>query len=121
MNISIPPRRVRNAAFLVVTLCFFRIPMGPGPQSAFAQQVAYDIAFPNAVHNEAEITATFSGVPTDTLEVRMSRTSPGRYALHEFAKNIYDVREVVPYEEAGKTVTGEMKQLRAEWLGSHAR
>ena len=116
MNISIPPRRVRNAAFLVATLCFFRIPMGLGPQSAFAQQVAYDIAFPNAVHNEAEITATFSGVPTDTLEVRMSRTSPGRYALHEFAKNIYDVRIT---DGAGDTLRATRPNLH-EWdVGGH--
>ncbi len=34
----------------------------------------------------------FSGVPEGALQVRMSRSSPGRYALHEFAKNIYNVR-----------------------------
>ena len=26
-----------------------------------------------------------------TLELRMSRSSPGRYSLHDFAKNVYDV------------------------------
>src|SRR5205085_12223123 len=25
------------------------------------------------------------------LELRMSRSSPGRYSLHDFAKNVYDV------------------------------
>ena len=25
------------------------------------------------------------------LELRMSRASPGRYSLHDFAKNVYDV------------------------------
>ncbi|HEX8393158.1 MAG TPA: PDZ domain-containing protein [Longimicrobium sp.] len=61
---------------------------------AFAQQrVEYEIRYPNRVHHEAEVTATFSGVPAGRpLEVRMSRTSPGRYALHEFAKNVYGVR-----------------------------
>jgi predicted metalloprotease with PDZ domain len=54
--------------------------------------VSYRVAFPNAVHHEAEITVTFSGLPPRPLEVRMSRTSPGRYALHEFAKNVYSVR-----------------------------
>ncbi len=54
--------------------------------------VHYEIAFPNAVHHEANVTVTFSEVPRgQALEVRMSRTSPGRYALHEFAKNVYDV------------------------------
>jgi predicted metalloprotease with PDZ domain len=53
--------------------------------------VRYEISFPNAVHHEAQVTATWTarrGVP---LVVRMSRASPGRYALHEFAKNVYAV------------------------------
>ena len=36
------------------------------------------------------LSANFPNISTDTLSVRMSRTSPGRYALHEFAKNIYN-------------------------------
>src|SRR4051812_47849131 len=64
-----------------------------GAQS-FAQRsnapVIYDISFPNAVHHEAEITVTWAGLPKSALEVRMSRSSPGRYALHEFAKNVYN-------------------------------
>lgn len=54
-----------------------------------AQTNQYSISFENAVHHEARITATFPKIITDTLAVRMSRTSPGRYALHEFAKNVY--------------------------------
>lgn len=54
--------------------------------------VAYEISFPNAVHHEAEIRVTFPNLPPGTLQVRMSRTSPGRYSLHEFAKNVYSVR-----------------------------
>jgi predicted metalloprotease with PDZ domain len=56
--------------------------------------VSYRVAFPNAVHHEAEITVTFSDLPARPLQLRMSRTSPGRYALHEFAKNVYNVRAV---------------------------
>ena len=47
-----------------------------------AQPVVYEIAFPNAVHHEAEVKATFAGIPAGPLELRMSRSSPGRYALH---------------------------------------
>ncbi len=62
------------------------------PAPATAQQVDYEIAFPNAAHHEAEVQVTFQGVGEgEPLEVRMSRTSPGRYALHEFAKNVYKV------------------------------
>lgn len=54
--------------------------------------VAYEISFENRAHHEAEITVSFTNVPTGSLELRMSRTSPGRYALHEFAKNVYNFR-----------------------------
>ncbi len=54
-----------------------------------ADTVRYEIAFPNAVHHEAEVTVTFPAIGQDTVAVWMSRSSPGRYAMHEFAKNVY--------------------------------
>jgi predicted metalloprotease with PDZ domain len=69
------------------------IPFLLSAAALFAQQpVRYEIRFPNAVHHEAEIRATFSGVKNGTLEVVMSRSSTGRYATHEFAKNVYRFR-----------------------------
>ncbi|MSR20339.1 MAG: M61 family peptidase [Gemmatimonadetes bacterium] len=66
---------------------------GTSPLLAQARDtVTYEVSFPNAAHHEAEITATFAGLSSAPLEVRMSRSSPGRYALHEFAKNVYSVR-----------------------------
>lgn len=62
----------------------------------------YEIEFPNAVHHEARITATFRGLEQKVLALRMSRTSPGRYALHEFAKNVYDVKAT---DENGKPLS----------------
>ncbi len=41
-----------------------------------------------------QVEAKFAAVPAGVLQVRMARTSPGRYALHEFAKNVFDVRVV---------------------------
>jgi len=61
--------------------------------------VRYELRFPNAAHHEAEVRATFSGVRGRVLEVVMSRSSPGRYALHEFAKSIYNFRAT---EASGK-------------------
>lgn len=58
---------------------------------ANAQHVTYSISFENAVHHEAEVKASFTNVTESTFSVRMSRTSPGRYAIHEFAKNVYNV------------------------------
>lgn len=51
----------------------------------------YSISFNNAVHHEAEVQVTFTNVAAGAFEFRMSRTSPGRYALHEFMKNAYNV------------------------------
>jgi len=55
------------------------------------QSVKYEFRFPNAAHHEADVRATFTGVSDTVLHLQMSRSSPGRYALHEFAKNVYDV------------------------------
>lgn len=52
----------------------------------------YRISFENAAHHEALIKVSFYALKEDTVSLRMSRTSPGRYALHEFAKNVYDVK-----------------------------
>ncbi len=60
--------------------------------TARAQPLEYEIRFDNAEHHEAEVRLRLESVPLGTLELRMSRSSPGRYALHEFAKNVYDVR-----------------------------
>jgi len=51
----------------------------------------YEISFNNRVHHEANIKVKFSNLENKVLEVRMSRSSPGRYAVHEFAKNVYGV------------------------------
>ena len=54
-----------------------------------AQTNSYTLSFENAVHHEALIKASFVDLAPDRLTIRMGRSSPGRYALHEFAKNIY--------------------------------
>lgn len=52
--------------------------------------VTYRISVPEPEHHWLEVEATFTGVQTGApLTVRMSRSSPGRYAVHEFAKNIF--------------------------------
>ncbi|HEX4749862.1 MAG TPA: PDZ domain-containing protein [Bryobacteraceae bacterium] len=76
------PRFPRICVFFAAAACL----------CAADKTVTYDLRFPNEVHREAEVRATFSGVNSKTLEVVVSRSSPGRYALHEFAKNIYNVR-----------------------------
>src|SRR3954470_9637179 len=59
---------------------------------ASAQEpVEYRVSFPAPEHHYAQVEVTWPGVTATTLEARMSRSSPGRYAVHEFAKNVFDV------------------------------
>jgi len=59
--------------------------------TADAQKMRYRMSFPNAIHHEAVIELTVSNIPLKPAIFRMSRSSPGRYATHEFGKNVYDV------------------------------
>ncbi len=80
--------------------------------SALAQSpVSYTLAFPEPEHRWAQVEVVFAELPSGTLEVRMSRTSPGRYALHEFAKNVYDVRAV---DGAGRALSIQQPNLH-QW------
>jgi predicted metalloprotease with PDZ domain len=54
--------------------------------------VHYHLSFPEPQHRWMTVEVTFDDLPAGPLELRMSRSSPGRYSLHEFAKNVYDVR-----------------------------
>ena len=61
--------------------------------SAYAQnEIFYTVSFPNVVHHEAEISMRVPQVPAGTMRFRMSRSSPGRYATHEFGKNMYNLK-----------------------------
>lgn len=69
-----------------------------GSSTLFAQAdkpqkaIYYSISFPNAVHHEAEVVITIPNVPNGAIRLRMSRSSAGRYATHEFGKNAYNVK-----------------------------
>ena len=62
----------------------------PHPSRA-AAPIAYRFTIPEPQHHWMQVEATFSELAAAPLEVRMSRSSPGRYSIHDFAKNVYDV------------------------------
>ncbi len=66
---------------------------------ALAQHISYNVSFPNLAHHEAQIELIASDLVSRTVVFRMSRSSPGRYATHEFGKNIYDVHA---FDQNGK-------------------
>jgi predicted metalloprotease with PDZ domain len=69
---------------------------------ALAQRISYIVSFPNLAHHEAQVELIASDLINRTATFRMSRSSPGRYATHEFGKNIYDIRA---FDQNGKPLT----------------
>lgn len=57
-----------------------------------ASPIAYRFMFPEPQHHWMQVEVTFPDVGSGPLELRVSRSSPGRYALHDFAKNVWDLR-----------------------------
>jgi predicted metalloprotease with PDZ domain len=74
-----------SAIAAVVAFC---VSVGLRAQSA----TVYRLTFPERARHVMQVEATFTDVPAGPLQLRMSRSSPGRYSLHEFAKNVFDVR-----------------------------
>lgn len=62
------------------------------PSTQSLDPVTYRLSFPEPQHRWMQVEAVFPKVGGAPLDVHMSRSSPGRYAIHEFAKNVYDVR-----------------------------
>jgi predicted metalloprotease with PDZ domain len=76
--------RVRAAAVLLACVIVF-----PSPEAE--EPVRYRFSFPEPQHHWMQVETTYTELGSGPLELRMSRSSPGRYALHDFAKNVYDV------------------------------
>ena len=84
---------MRSARFIALPV----IALAVSVSVAFAQApVAYRLSFPEPEHRWMQVELTLADLPAAPLELHMSRASPGRYALHEFAKNVYDVRVTDP-------------------------
>lgn len=79
---------IRRARVLLAVLSIVASPAVAWPQAP----VGYRLTFLQPHHRWMQVDVTFRDVPAGPLELRMSRSSPGRYALHEFAKNVFDVR-----------------------------
>ena len=69
---------------------FFSLALLFSTVALFSQKsINYQISFERAIHHEADIEVVYRGLEPGELRLRMSRSSPGRYAVHEFAKNVY--------------------------------
>jgi predicted metalloprotease with PDZ domain len=93
--------------------------------------VAYVVSFPSPEHHWMQVEVTFPDLGDRPLHARMSRSSPGRYAVHEFAKNIFaidarngrgDVLDARRVDADGWVVDGHDGTVRLTYriFGDHA-
>ncbi len=82
------------AAVLVASVSWLVSPAGgqAGTALSDAPAVLYELSFPEPEHRWMQVEVTIGGLPPEPLSMRMSSASPGRYARHEFAKNVFEVR-----------------------------
>lgn len=83
---------------------------------AFSQKTTYHFSAPSAIHHEAEITVLATGLKGTSAILRMSRSSPGRYAKHEFGKNVYNVKAT---NATGKTLKIEKEDADVYKVSGH--
>ena len=100
----------RQNVISVWILCAFLLIL---PDSFITAQspVRYAVNLDNCHHHELLISVEFSELPEQILSVRMPKASPGRYAVHNFAKNVYG-------EQAFNSQGEKLKIFRAtpeEW------
>jgi predicted metalloprotease with PDZ domain len=105
-----------RAVLAVVALLVVAV-TGPGAQSS----VRYRFSFPEPQHKWMQVEAAFGGLPDAPLDLRMSRSSPGRYSLHDFAKNVYDVRAAAADGRALEVVRTDPHGWRVAGHGGEAR
>jgi predicted metalloprotease with PDZ domain len=83
---------------------------------ASAGSIKYRFSFPEPEHHWMLVEAAFTGLPAGPVELHISRSSPGRYALHEFAKNVYDMTVV---DGAGHALTASPVDPSAWSVSGH--
>jgi predicted metalloprotease with PDZ domain len=104
------PRPLRIAGLSVVVCCLT-------VTLAWAQApVGYRLSFADYVRHVVDVEVVFPEVKADPLEIHMSRSSPGRYALHEFAKNVFDLQIT---DGTGRPLTPARPNLHSWRVSSH--
>ena len=84
-------RRSLSTLLLVAVAVAAAAAAGPAGEPRDIPVIAYRLSVPEPAHRELQVQLVVTDLH-GPLDLRMSRTSPGRYALHEFAKNVFDVQ-----------------------------
>ena len=114
-------RLILLASFLFSSLTAFAqlewVPNHPGT-------ITYTLDLANVQQHELRITVDFPAVGPGIFRVKMPQSSPGRYAQHNFAKNVYDLtayaadgREIEVYQEdiAAWAIAGHGGAVKLEY------
>jgi predicted metalloprotease with PDZ domain len=80
---------MRRVLPVIVFLIALSVPVWAQTQGQSA--ILYKVTFPEPEHHWMQVEVTFANLGRQPLDARMSRSSPGRYAVAEFAKNIFSV------------------------------
>ncbi len=78
--------------------------------------VDYRLSFADYVRHVVDVEVIFSDVTANPLDIHMSRSSPGRYALHEFAKNVFELQIT---DGAGRPLTPARPNLHVWRVNDH--
>ncbi len=79
---------LRPSARLLVAAILLMV-AGASPARAQTAAIEYTVSFPAPEQRWLQVDVQFPATPGRPLDVRMARSSPGRYATHEFGKNVY--------------------------------
>jgi predicted metalloprotease with PDZ domain len=97
---------------MMVLMCLLSVLGGSATaQTPAASTVSYRATFPEPEHHWLEVEATFRDLGDAPLRARMSRSSPGRYAVHEFSKNVFSFQA---FDSTGRRLTATRPDVD-EW------
>jgi len=102
--------------WLIAVALFLAAAAVPRAPSSAAEAVRYRFSFPEPSQQWMQVDATFADLTEAPLQLRISRSSPGRYAIHDFAKNVYDVHA---YGSSGRELRFERPDDAGWTIAAH--
>ena len=106
-----PDRPVSSWA-VAFLFCLLALGLSRASQPAAVAPIEYRLSFPAPEHRWLQVDVSFPQLGDAPLRARMSSASPGRYARHEFAKNVFDVQA---FDGTGTEVEW-MRPTAHEWV-----
>jgi predicted metalloprotease with PDZ domain len=115
---------------MVRLACAALLPLMSAAVAIAQPAIEYTVSIPAPEQRWLQVDAQFPAKAGTPLEVRMARSSPGRYAVHEFGKNVYmfeargdgdvalAVEQVAPAQWR-ITPTGSTVRVRYRLFGDH--